>query len=104
MTDRLRATMTIHYAQTLDGRIATSTGQSQWISCEESLCLAHQLRATHDAVMVGVGTILNDDPRLTVRHVAGRSPCRIVVDSLLRVPPTATVLTDGAASTIVATT
>jgi riboflavin-specific deaminase-like protein len=104
MTDRLMATMTIHYAQTLDGRIATTTGHSQWISCEESLRLAHQLRASHDAVMVGVGTILNDDPRLTVRHVTGRSPCRIVVDSLLRLPLAAQVLTDGAAPTIVATT
>src|SRR5207248_2319935 len=99
-----RPRVTIHYAQTLDGRIATCTGQSQWISGEASLRLAHELRAAHQAVMVGVGTILADNPRLTVRLVDGTSPRRIVVASTLRVPLDAHVLTDGAADTIVATT
>jgi riboflavin-specific deaminase-like protein len=99
-----RPRVTIHYAQTLDGRIATRTGQSQWISGEASLRLAHELRAAHQAVMVGVGTILADDPRLTVRLVEGPSPRRIVVDSTLRLPLDAHVLTDGAVDTIVATT
>jgi riboflavin-specific deaminase-like protein len=96
--------ITVHYAQTLDGRIATCTGHSQWISGEESLCLAHRLRAEHEAVMVGRGTVLADNPRLTVRLVPGRSPIRIVIDSTLRTPEHAHVLTDGAAPTLVATT
>lgn len=98
------ARVTIHYAQTLDGRIAARDGTSQWISCEESLRFAHQLRAEHDAVMIGLGTVLTDDPRLTVRLVDGASPARIVVDSALRVPLSSNVVRDGAARTIVATT
>ena len=96
--------VTIHYAQTLDGRIATRDGQSQWISGEASMQLAHQLRASHEAVLVGVGTVTRDNPRLTVRLVPGRSPLRVVVDSSLRLPLTSNVLTDGAATTLVATT
>ncbi len=99
-----RTSLTVHYAQTLDGRIATRTGHSQWISGQDSLRLAHQLRASHQAVMVGVGTVLADNPRLTVRNVPGPSPLRIVVDSTLRLPLDAAVLTDGAAPTLVATT
>ncbi|MGI8826428.1 MAG: RibD family protein [Chloroflexota bacterium] len=99
-----RPLVTVHYAQTLDGRIATRTGQSQWISCNATLELAHRLRAEHQAVMVGVGTVLADNPRLTVRMVPGSSPLRIVCDSTLRLPLEAHVLTDGAARTILATT
>lgn len=101
-----RPRVTLSYAQTLDGQLATRQGSSQWISGPESLTLAHQLRAEHDAIMVGIGTILADDPRLTVRFVSGRDPLRVIVDSTLRIPLGANVLA-GAAGTgtlVVATT
>lgn len=101
---RRRPHVTIHYAQTLDGRIATSTGHSQWVSGSESLQLAHHLRATHQAVLVGVGTVLADNPRLTVRLVEGRSPERVVADCSLRLPLDSHLLTDGAAKTWIAVT
>jgi diaminohydroxyphosphoribosylaminopyrimidine deaminase / 5-amino-6-(5-phosphoribosylamino)uracil reductase len=100
-----RPVVTLSYAQTLDGRLATSTGSSQWISGPESLRFSHELRAKHDAIMVGVGTVCKDDPRLTVRLVAGQNPLRIVVDSTLRTPLTAAVLAEGAApGTVLAVT
>jgi 5-amino-6-(5-phosphoribosylamino)uracil reductase/diaminohydroxyphosphoribosylaminopyrimidine deaminase/5-amino-6-(5-phosphoribosylamino)uracil reductase len=68
-----------HVTQTLDGRIACHNGQSQWIGNDEDLRHAHRMRALCDGVLVGAGTALNDDPQLNVRHVAGRSPRRILV-------------------------
>lgn len=96
--------VTIHYAQTLDGRIATRTGDARWVSGDASLRLAHELRASHDAVLVGIGTVLKDDPRLTVRLADGANPVRVIVDSSLRIPLDANVLRDGDVRTIVATT
>jgi diaminohydroxyphosphoribosylaminopyrimidine deaminase / 5-amino-6-(5-phosphoribosylamino)uracil reductase len=78
--------VTVKYAQTLDGRIATANGQSQWISSEAARKFAHQLRAQHDAVLVGAGTIIKDDPELNVRLVRGRNPLRIAVDTNLLIP------------------
>src|SRR6266850_3221960 len=99
-----RPLVTVHYAQTIDGRIAARTGDARYVSGESSLQLAHELRASHDAVLVGIGTVLADDPRLTVRLVQGRSPVRVIVDSRLRVPLDANVLSDGGAPTLIATT
>jgi 3,4-dihydroxy 2-butanone 4-phosphate synthase/GTP cyclohydrolase II len=99
-----RPLVTVHYAQTIDGRIASRTGDSRWVSGEGSLRLAHELRAGHDAVLVGIGTVLADDPKLSVRLVSGRSPVRVVVDSQLRIPLDANVLDTSVARTIVATT
>lgn len=70
-----------HLAQTLDGRIACTNGHSQWISNQANLRHAHRLRALHDAVMVGARTVEADDPKLTVRHVAGDSPRRVVLNA-----------------------
>jgi len=78
--------ITLKIAQTLDGRIASSTGHSRWITSEKSLVEAHKLRAQYDAVLIGVGTVITDDPHLTVRHVRGSNPWRIILDSHLRVP------------------
>ena len=97
--------VTLKFAQTLDGKIATKTGDSRWISSLSSRRLAHRLRSIHQAVLVGVDTIIKDDPQLTARLVKGRNPLRIVVDSRLRSPLKAKVFnTQKDTKTILATT
>lgn len=102
---RKRPFITWKYAATLDGRIAAPDGSSRWISGEHARQEVHELRSKVDTVLVGVGTVLADDPALTVRlpGYGGPQPRRIVVDSLGRTPKTARVLTDGAAPTWIAT-
>jgi len=96
--------VTIKYAQTLDGRIATATGESQWISSETSLKYTHQLRASHDSILVGAGTVIKDNPELTVRLVRGRNPLRVIVDSELKIPKQAKVFQNiSGARTLIAT-
>jgi diaminohydroxyphosphoribosylaminopyrimidine deaminase / 5-amino-6-(5-phosphoribosylamino)uracil reductase len=85
--------VTLKIAQSLDGRIASITGHSQWISGKKSLRYAHLLRAMHDAVLVGSGTVAADNCSLTVRHVPGRNPVRIVLDSHLGLDPDCNLLT-----------
>ncbi|MGZ4620420.1 MAG: GTP cyclohydrolase II [Frankiaceae bacterium] len=92
----------VKYAQTVDGRIATTSGDSKWISGEEERRVSHALRAATDAVLVGIGTVMADNPQLTVRMVPGASPIRIVADTWLRTPDTAQVVSDDAATIIFA--
>lgn len=92
-------------AQSLDGRIATRTGDSHWISSEEALIFGHRLRARYDAIAVGGGTVRADDPQLTVRRVRGRNPIRIILTESGNIPRNSKLLhTENGAHTIVAST
>ena len=84
-----RPWVTLKAASSLDGRMALTNGESKWITGPEARAEAHRMRASHDAVMVGVGTILKDDPELTVRHVKGHNPLRVILDSHLNTPASA---------------
>ncbi|HXS40913.1 MAG TPA: bifunctional diaminohydroxyphosphoribosylaminopyrimidine deaminase/5-amino-6-(5-phosphoribosylamino)uracil reductase RibD [Stellaceae bacterium] len=92
-----RPLVTLKLATTLDGKIATATGESQWITGEAARNRAHLLRATHDGVMIGAGTAIADDPLLTCRlpGMAGRNPVRIVVDGSLHLPLTAKLVAEA---------
>jgi riboflavin-specific deaminase-like protein len=81
-----RPFVTLSYAQSLDGSIALRCDEPLALSGEESLRLTHQLRSMHDGILVGIGTVLSDDPQLTVRHWIGHNPQPIVLDSQLRIP------------------
>jgi diaminohydroxyphosphoribosylaminopyrimidine deaminase/5-amino-6-(5-phosphoribosylamino)uracil reductase len=101
---RHRPHVTLKAAASLDGRVATHTGESRWITGEAARRDGHRLRDQLDAILVGIGTVLADDPALTVRDVRnGRDPIRVIVDSALRTPVNAKVLAAGG-RTIIATT
>ena len=87
-----RPFVTLSYAQSVDGCIAARPGQPMALSGPQSLVLTHQLRADHEAILVGIGTVLADNPSLTVRLVTGRNPQPIIADSRLRFPSDATLL------------
>src|SRR5436190_7035084 len=89
--------------QSIDGRIATVTGHSKYIRGPAGLAHLHRLRALVDAVLVGIGTAVADDPQLTVRRCAGPSPARIVLDPRGRLPPNARVLSDDGVRRLVIT-
>jgi diaminohydroxyphosphoribosylaminopyrimidine deaminase/5-amino-6-(5-phosphoribosylamino)uracil reductase len=91
-------------AATLDGKIATRNGDSKWISGEASRRFAHKLRDQVDGVLVGIGTVLKDDPLLTVRIRGGRDPYRIVLDSRLRIPEAAKLIGTSPAKVVIAAT
>jgi GTP cyclohydrolase II len=87
-----RPLVTLSYAQSLDGSIAARPGHPLALSGAQSMALTHGLRASHEAILVGIGTVLADNPRLSVRLVAGDDPQPVVVDSRLRFPPYAKLL------------
>ena len=95
--------VSVKYAMTLDGKIASKTGNSKWITSEDARSFSHQLRTVHTGIMVGLGTIIADNPALT-SHGRGKNPVRIVCDSNLRTPLTSQVVqTTAKAKTIIAT-
>jgi len=98
-----RPAVVVKLAQSLDGRIATACGDSKWISGETERRVSHALRAACDAVVVGAGTVVRDDPQLTVRSVPGASPIRVVLDSRLRTPISSRLFTDDGATLVVTT-
>jgi riboflavin-specific deaminase-like protein len=94
-----RPLVTLHFAQSLDGRIGLGPGRERaLLSSEEGVLAAHRARAAHDAVLVGIETVLSDDPLLTARFGAARQPLRVVLDSALRLPPRARLLRPEAAA------
>lgn len=95
--------VTLKLAATLDGKIATAAGESKWITGKEASKFVHKMRAEADAVMVGIGTVLKDNPELTTRLVRGKNPVRIVVDSKLSIPLNAKVLNPGEGGIIIVT-
>lgn len=93
--------VTVKTAMTLDGKIATRTGDSRWITGPQARAFVHRLRSSNDAIVVGVGTVIADNPALT-SHGAGRDPVRVIIDPALRIPLSSRVL-DGSIPTLIIT-
>jgi diaminohydroxyphosphoribosylaminopyrimidine deaminase/5-amino-6-(5-phosphoribosylamino)uracil reductase len=102
LSSRSAATLTLaHLGQSLDGHIATASGDSYYVTGPDNVRHLHRLRALCSAIVVGAGTVARDDPQLTVRHVAGPNPVRVVLDPAARLDARLRVFTDGAAPTLV---
>jgi len=99
--DRSRSFAIAHLAQSLDGRIATTSGVSRWLSGDADLLHTHRMRALADAVLVGASTVHFDDPQLTVRRCQGENPVRVIIDAECRLDGSQRVFHDGAAPTLV---
>ncbi len=102
--DRTKSLVIAQIGQSLDGRIATTSGHSHYINGTSAITHLHRLRALVDAVVVGVGTALADDPRLTVRRVNGPNPARVVIDPAGRLPASARCLEEGARRIVIGST
>lgn len=102
--DHFRPRITLTYAQSLDGCVSAEAGRQTRISNRASQVFAHRLRAIHDAILVGINTVLIDNPRLNVRLADGNDPTPVIVDSRLRTPPNAHVLHHVSAQPIIITT
>lgn len=98
-----RPYVTLKVAATLDGKIALEDGSSKWITGAESRRAVHAMRAANDAVLTGIGTVLADDPRLTVRDAPGRTPLRVVLDRDLRMPENAHIMDVSAGPVLIIT-
>jgi diaminohydroxyphosphoribosylaminopyrimidine deaminase/5-amino-6-(5-phosphoribosylamino)uracil reductase len=96
--------VTMKSAMTMDGKTAALSGDSRWITSESSRKLVHRLRAGVDAVMTGSGTLLADDPQLTVRMARGKSPVRIVVDSTLQTPVDCRLMSEAGKTPVIIAT
>jgi len=99
-----RPEVTLTYAQSMDGSIAFEPDKQLTISCPEAMTLTHGLRTIHDAIIVGIGTVISDDPQLTARHFSGPNPQPVIIDSQLRIPLEAKLLSNPPVLPIIATT
>ena len=99
---RNRPFISLKFAETLDGKLATSARDSHFVTGQEAHTYSHYLRKIHDGILVGIGTVLDDDPELTTRLVEGKDPVRIILDSRARIPVTAKVL-QGETKTLLVT-
>lgn len=101
-----RPFVTVKTASTLDGKVATETGSSRWVTGEQARLDVHRMRHQHDAILVGVNTVITDDPQLTTRlpEGGGKNPIRIIMDTTLRIPLHSRVIMDGEAPTWIITT